>query len=151
MHKKSTIITLLVVFVALATYPFWSQVGGDFDGINPELPANYTECVESREYMRSNHMKLLHEWRDEVVREGKRTYVNSQGKEFNKSLTNTCMKCHNNKERFCDTCHKAAGVDNYCWDCHHTRPVLEGGDEIMHGMHNAPHGGIPKPAEEMPK
>jgi hypothetical protein len=28
------------------------------------------------------------------------------------------MKCHDNKEEFCDKCHLYAGVTPYCWDCH---------------------------------
>ena len=29
-----------------------------------------------------------------------------------------CMKCHTNKEKFCDECHTYAAVKPYCWDCH---------------------------------
>ena len=29
-----------------------------------------------------------------------------------------CVKCHSNKERFCDRCHDYAGVKPTCWNCH---------------------------------
>ena len=35
-----------------------------------------------------------------------------------KSLTNTCIRCHSNKDKFCDECHHFAGVQPYCWACH---------------------------------
>ncbi len=150
MHKKSTIMAALLIFVLLVTYPFWSQMGGEKDVLLPVLPTGQTECVESREYMRANHMKMLHDWRDEVVREGKRTYVNSKGMEFNKSLTNTCLKCHSNKEQFCDRCHKTAGVDNYCWDCHHTKPSADVLASPIHPIHGGAGKVLAKPRATAP-
>jgi hypothetical protein len=64
------------------------------------------------------HMDLLNEWRDDVVRKGKRIYTSPGGKKYNMSLSNTCMECHSNKAEFCDECHQYAGVDPYCWNCH---------------------------------
>jgi hypothetical protein len=68
--------------------------------------------------MRAEHMQLLDVWRDSVVRESKRIYVNPEGKEFNMSLSNTCLDCHSNKAEFCDRCHDYASVQPYCWSCH---------------------------------
>jgi hypothetical protein len=68
--------------------------------------------------MRANHMTMLDDWRHEVVREGKRDYKNEAGKKFKKSLTLTCLDCHENKKKFCDKCHTYAGVKPYCWECH---------------------------------
>ncbi|MDX1708870.1 MAG: sulfate reduction electron transfer complex DsrMKJOP subunit DsrJ, partial [Desulfobacterales bacterium] len=65
---------------------------------------------------------LLDVWRDAVVREGKRIYVNPAGKEFNMSLSNTCLDCHSNKAEFCDRCHNYASVRPYCWSCHIENP-----------------------------
>ena len=31
---------------------------------------------------------------------------------------NTCLKCHNDYEQFCDKCHKTNNVEPYCWSCH---------------------------------
>jgi hypothetical protein len=39
-----------------------------------------------------------------------RIYVNPEGKLFNMSLSNTCLDCHSNKEKFCDRCHDYASV-----------------------------------------
>ena len=72
--------------------------------------------------MITEHMKLLNDWRTEVVRYGKRMYVASDGKTYEMSLQNECMKCHSNKSQFCDQCHNYAGLqkdsDPYCWNCH---------------------------------
>ncbi|HID97609.1 MAG TPA: hypothetical protein EYP57_05405, partial [Thermodesulfobacteriaceae bacterium] len=76
------------------------------------------ECVENTAFMRSTHMQLLNDWRDQALREGNREYVNHKGEKITISLQNTCMKCHSNKEAFCDKCHTYAGVKPYCWDCH---------------------------------
>ena len=76
--------------------------------------------MESRAWMRANHMELLDGWRDEFVRKGERTYTASDGREFEKSLTRTCLGCHDNQEEFCRKCHDYVGVDPVCWDCHGT-------------------------------
>ncbi len=68
--------------------------------------------------MRDSHMKLLIQWRDQVVRENKRLYKGSDEKTHTMSLTNTCLNCHSNKEQFCDQCHNYVGVTPTCWNCH---------------------------------
>jgi hypothetical protein len=68
--------------------------------------------------MKREHMQLLNDWRDRVVRDGDTIYTNAEGKTFTISLQNTCMKCHSNKSKFCDECHNYAAVKPYCWDCH---------------------------------
>ena len=48
-------------------------------------------------------------------------YVASDGKTYEMSLQNECMRCHSNKAQFCDKCHDYAGLkkdDPYCWNCH---------------------------------
>jgi hypothetical protein len=76
------------------------------------------KCVESKSFMRAEHMVMLNDWRDLVVREGDRIYIANDGKEYVMSLQNTCMKCHSNKKKFCDECHNYLAVKPYCWDCH---------------------------------
>lgn len=119
MYNKIPILLALAVFLGLFTLPFWSQVGKD-PMPQPVLKAGMeaTECVEPAAYMRANHMKLLDDWRVEVVRKGERTYVSSTGKKFDKSLTKTCLNCHTNAEQFCDSCHNAVDAKLYCWSCH---------------------------------
>ena len=76
------------------------------------------QCVEATPFMRDSHMKLLIQWRDQVVRENMRLYKGSDGKTYTMSLTNTCLNCHSNKEQFCDQCHNYVGVSPNCWNCH---------------------------------
>ncbi len=122
MYDAGKIIVGLVVFVILATSPLWLNqiLGGSPEAPEVQLPTNgSTECVESTEYMKSNHMDLLNQWRDEVVRTGNRDYVSSSnGKTFDMSLSRTCLDCHSNKAEFCDACHTYLAVSPYCWDCH---------------------------------
>ena len=68
--------------------------------------------------MRREHMQLLARWRDDVVRRGQRVYVASDGRHFDKSLTGTCLGCHENKAAACDRCHAYLAVQPYCWECH---------------------------------
>lgn len=121
----------LLVFVALATFPFtFNMVMGK--GTKAPEPKTDTptilewekvhgkkECVESKEFMRTEHMQLLNDWRDSVVRDYNRTYISTAShKRFNMSLQNGCMQCHSNKKKFCDECHTYLSVKPYCWDCH---------------------------------
>ena len=63
-------------------------------------PADEKACVESVDFMRANHMRLLNEWRDEALRNEHRVYVSSDGRKFVISLQNTCLKCHSNSSQF---------------------------------------------------
>ena len=120
MYNRRYIIPGLLVFVLFFTAPFWMNVRSN-QYTRPQLaPATQgSECIESVEVMRSEHMRILNEWRDAALREGKRTYVATNGKVWEVSLQNTCLQCHN-KEAFCDSCHKTNSVTPYCWDCHIT-------------------------------
>jgi hypothetical protein len=79
-------------------------------------------CVRSAEYMTAEHMQLLDVWRESVVRQAERIYVSPDGKEYNMSISNTCLDCHSNKAQFCDRCHNYVSVRPYCWDCHIDNP-----------------------------
>jgi len=118
MYDKKIVIPGLVIFLAVVTLPFWIKLGGGSSMPKPVVMKNTSECVESPEFMRANHMQLLDQWRHEVVREGQRIYTSSSGKKFNKSLTKTCLDCHANKKEFCDSCHKSVAVKLYCFSCH---------------------------------
>ena len=74
--------------------------------------------IEPKDFMKTQHMKILDQWRNEVVRDGERYYTGNSGKMYYKSLQVTCMECHSNKSKFCDQCHNYTGVVPYCWDCH---------------------------------
>jgi hypothetical protein len=84
----------------------------------PELPKEEKKCIESKEYMRAYHMKLLDDWRKKAVREGEHIYIASDGKKYTISLQKTCMKCHTDKEKFCVRCHNTTLAHLDCWECH---------------------------------
>jgi [DsrC]-trisulfide reductase subunit J len=126
MYNGGKILIGLIIFVGLVTFPF--LYGGGKVTAKPDpkidtpeilkMPVNERKCVESTAYMKKEHMKMLIDWRDRVVRDGDTIYTNAEGKTFTMSLQNTCMKCHSNKSKFCDECHNYASVNPYCWDCH---------------------------------
>ncbi len=123
-YDKNKIVIGLIIFVGLVTLPFFYNLIGASSKpeISLDTPAinsmTKKQCVSSTEYMRANHMKLLNQWRDSVVRDGNRNLGLIDGVEYDKSLQNTCLRCHSNKTAFCDRCHNYANVSVYCWDCH---------------------------------
>lgn len=77
------------------------------------------QCIKPTEYMAANHMQILNDWRDQIVRDGEnRNFGAVDGVMYEKSLQHTCLKCHSNPKEFCDKCHSYASVHVYCWDCH---------------------------------
>jgi hypothetical protein len=126
MYNKGLVITGIFIFVVLFASPFLYGFGSRIIGTSepppePELSPKAKlakQCVEAKEYMVESHMQMLNEWRNQAVREGKRIYVATDGKEYTVSLQNTCMDCHSNKSKFCDQCHTYAEVNPYCWECH---------------------------------
>lgn len=120
-YNKKIIITGIITFFVIITFPFWYNMGKAAPLPEPKLSDKAKaakECVRPKEFMKAEHMQLLDVWRDTVVRDAKRIYVNSKGKEFEMSLSNTCLDCHSEKAEFCDKCHNYASVTPYCWDCH---------------------------------
>ena len=119
MYDSGKIIPGLIIFVLFITFPIWYNHGDAGAVPKPELPKDTKECVLPAAEMRSGHMQLLNEWRDEVLRSADRSFnVKIGDKKYQMSLMNTCMKCHTSKKKFCDTCHVYASVSPYCWDCH---------------------------------
>jgi hypothetical protein len=126
MYNGGKIIIGLIIFIGLVTFPILYNGGKVTAKPDPKidtpeilkLPEIERKCVESKTFMTHEHMKLLNQWRDWVVRDGNGVYINAEGKSYNMSLQNTCMKCHSNKSKFCDECHNYADVKPYCWDCH---------------------------------
>lgn len=120
MYNGGKIVLGLVVFLILITFPVWYNIANDKAGYYPELerPVKGDQCVRDSAWMAGNHMDLLNQWRDEVVRTDERFEVGPDGVRYERSLTNTCLSCHVNKDRFCDRCHDYMGVQPYCWDCH---------------------------------
>ncbi len=117
MYDTGKILAGLIIFVGLFTFPFWSNAGKVDKGPNPVLPKE-GQCIETAAYMKSEHMKLLNDWRNSVVRDNMRVYTAADGKSYKMSLQNTCLECHTSKANFCDRCHNYAGAQPYCWSCH---------------------------------
>ena len=121
MYDGGKIITGLIIGLGLFLSPFFYNAGKAFRPPEPELTAKAKEakvCVASTDYMKSNHMHLLDEWRQTVVRNGERYYKSANGKVYYKSLQVTCLDCHSNKSKFCDECHNYIGMKPFCWQCH---------------------------------
>lgn len=132
-YESQYVIPGLIVFLAIATFPFWARfvMGGQAAyPYSKESPAG-RQCLLEKSQMRSDHMQMLVEWRDEVVRDGDRTPQETlDGVVVEKSLTNGCMKCHAKEDvtidgveyksvaTYCLDCHDYVGVDAYCWECH---------------------------------
>ncbi len=125
MNDKKWIIAGLIIFFVILSFPIWLNLGKAAPAPDLKLTARAQaakECVRSKDYMKAEHMQLLDQWRLSVVRDAKRIYVNTKGKEFEMSISNTCLDCHSNKAEFCDRCHNYASVRPYCWDCHIDNP-----------------------------
>jgi hypothetical protein len=126
LYDGGKILVGLVIFVAIATFPFYYNIGKK--NVKPEpkldtpvilqLPEQDRKCVEPTAFMRTSHMQLLNDWRDAVVRSDDRQFISSTGKHYIMSLQNSCLRCHSNKTKFCDQCHNYMAVKPYCFDCH---------------------------------
>ena len=123
MHDAGKILTTLIVFFGLLSFPAWynaasGTTANPLEIENPKKENPGKKCVMEREYMRANHMDLLNNWRDEVVRKADFKHKAPDGTVYEKSLTKTCLGCHT-KTAFCDKCHEYSGMETiYCWDCH---------------------------------
>ena len=120
MHDGGKILTGLLIFLAVLTLPFWKNaLGTTPPPPQPKIVTAEKQCVYDKTYMQRYHMEVLDHWRNTVVREGRRTYVDERtGKTVLMSLSGTCMRCHPNKREFCDQCHTYMAVTPYCWECH---------------------------------
>jgi hypothetical protein len=127
-YNGKYILAGLAVFVVLVTVPIWYNMGkaAPVPQVNIDTPVikqmQEKQCVLPKAEMITGHMQLLNDWRTEVVRNSNRLYVAADGKKYNMSLQNECMRCHSNKSQFCDVCHNYAGLATsqvpYCWTCH---------------------------------
>ena len=122
MYDGGKIVAGMIIGVGLLLFPFWPSAGKyTAKAPEPQLTEKAKEakeCVAEISFMRRDHMKMLDQWRHEVVRDGKRYYKAKNGNVYYKSLQVTCMECHSNKTKFCDECHNYMAVFPYCWDCH---------------------------------
>jgi len=124
MADRGKILLGLSLFVILITFPFWSRLaaaGQPQPGrMELEYPVDAEACVEDSAWMAANHMNLLNQWRDDLVRSGEQEYVSTSGQVYLRSLTKTCLDCHEDRDAFCTRCHDYADVQPTCWECHTT-------------------------------
>jgi hypothetical protein len=121
MYDGGKIIAGLIIGLGLLSFPVFYNAGKAAKAPERVLTVKAQEakeCIEPKAFMATNHMKMLDQWRHEVVRNADRFYQSTSGKMYEKSLQNTCMNCHSNKTKFCDQCHNYMDVNPYCWDCH---------------------------------
>jgi len=98
---------IVFAFIFIALFPFLLQ--GLQKPQEPELVIPSGKCVRPLEFMRKNHMDMLKSAREKAIRKGERGSF---------TLTN-CMKCHINRDEFCDRCHNFVGVKPLCFKCHY--------------------------------
>jgi len=118
MYNANKVIPGIIIFILFFTIPIWLNFGRLEAIPKPELPKKEKKCIESKEYMRAYHMKLLDDWRKKAIRENKYIYTASDGKKYFISLQRTCFKCHNDTEKFCNKCHNFVITHPDCWNCH---------------------------------
>lgn len=120
MYDSNKVLLGIIIFLVIFTSPIWYNMAiGNAEGPPVlEYVTDAKNCVENTEWMTANHMNMLIEWRDIVVRDDLHVYIASDGKRYEMSLSHTCMNCHPNKANFCDRCHDYEVVDPNCWTCH---------------------------------
>ena len=132
MSDKPIIVAGLAVFIVVVTFPVWYTLGFSEDPSPPNLEIPQGKCVKDAEWMRANHMNLLKEWRNDMVREADKSQIEINGEKYEKSLTKGCMICHVNRQTFCYECHKYTNAVQLlplrgsettqrgirCWNCH---------------------------------
>jgi len=141
MQDFSKIVAGIIIFLVLLSIPvIVTQASGNSDYTpDPQVDMNVVEdfiadnypymdydgeCVESTDYMRKNHWRLLFDWRAWAVRDdadgdkGVPYYTATDGDEWFMSLNETCLGCHNDRDTFCNQCHNYTGIRPNCWSCH---------------------------------
>ena len=120
MYNGGKVLIGILVFLVLISSPLWYNMAMDGSDYQVELEkaVRGDNCVRDSVWMKANHMDLLNEWRDQVVRNDERFETGSDGVQYERSLSFTCLNCHENKDKFCDRCHDYLGVEPYCWECH---------------------------------
>lgn len=113
----------LALFVLLFALPFWVNLGKNPQQTQPPPILQDAKTmqelaeklgVKNGDEFREKHRQMLSEWKQSVVRDGKRVYVTKDGREVQMSLENLASQPES-----CSTCHDYAGIKKTsCWDCH---------------------------------
>jgi hypothetical protein len=134
LYDAKYIIGGLLVFFVVASFALWPNLGKTVPAPQPKLDTPVIQklaeadrkCILPLSEMRAQHMQMLIDWRENVVRFKERGVTSPRGRDFTApdgkvylaSLTKTCLNCHSNKAEFCDKCHNYAAVAPNCWGCH---------------------------------
>ncbi len=119
--------TRALVIAGLSVLIFFGAIWADHRGTVPVplVPTAQGHCVLPTALMRSEHMMLLRQVREQIVRDDKNDRTDR--------LTN-CIACHvqtnsagapipiNQRGQFCAACHTYVGVHLDCFACHATVP-----------------------------
>ena len=141
MNKRNIVIGI-VVFILVVTTPLWLNIGRGADAAAPEMSYDTTaikamgddaHCIYDAEYMRTHHMEILAQWKEQAIRDGNREFVAPDGTKYEVSLQNTCLECHSNYEDFCKKCHDYNDVTPNCWTCH-VEPTAKNGGALKAGV-----------------
>ena len=87
MYDKGKILIGLILFILVMTFPFYYNLGRTSVKPQPSLETpeinamQKKQCVKPKEFMKAEHMQVLDDWRDSVVREGNRVYGEIDGKQ----------------------------------------------------------------------
>ncbi|UCD25141.1 MAG: hypothetical protein JSW51_04230 [Gemmatimonadota bacterium] len=116
LHQKNTgrfvaaaVLIILVPFVYGLVRPVTTSGETDARLFLERPDEEHEECVRETTYMRFQHMELLKQTREDVIRHGIRGEITLSG----------CRECHTSRERFCNKCHDAASLILDCFGCHY--------------------------------
>ncbi len=133
LYHGAYILPTLALFLVAATLPVWRGAVIRRPGFQSPPNPQGQRCIEPKGVMRTEHVRLLKRWRDEVVREDRRLYVARDGRAWEKSLVKTCLSCHQpatlpinhqpatinpSAAAACDECHQYVNAKLDCWNCH---------------------------------
>ena len=123
MNKNRLVALGLILFVLLFTFPVLMNLGKSVAKTQPPAMLQDQKAmqeladklgVKNIDEFRERHKQVLAEWKDIVVRDGKRVYVTKDGREIPISLQNLASQ-----PQYCSDCHDYAGIKKpNCWTCH---------------------------------
>ena len=123
MNKNRLVALGLILFVLLFTFPVLMNLGKSLVQTQPPTLLQDDRAmqeladklgVKNVDEFRAKHKQVLAEWKDSVVRDGKRVYVNKDGHEVPINLQSLASQ-----SQYCNTCHDYVGIEKpSCWTCH---------------------------------
>ena len=123
MNKNRLVALGLILFVLLFTFPVLMNLGKSVAKTQPPAMLQDQKAmqeladklgVKNIDEFRERHKQVLAEWKDIVVRDGKRVYVTKDGREIPISLQNLASQ-----PQYCSDCQDYAGIEiPNCWTCH---------------------------------